>query len=129
MPLFLCKLCGKVYNPSTVVGNKGMCRECMQNLDDMYAGIHKLLAGLGEIDKLNLTDIAEELNMKIEDVNLLYEMGYFERDIQTYTRTPSKRQELAKEFGHELDVLKEHRRVTTTYSGELYRRKNIRADY
>ncbi len=123
MPLFLCSLCGKVYDPATVTGNKGICHECKNNLDNMYVQIHRVFTRRGEIDSINLQDIAEEAEMNLEDVKLLYELGYFERDMQTYCRIPSARQELAREFNREVDVLREHKKITT-YSGTIYKRKN-----
>ena len=125
--LLLCNLCGKAYNPNTVLNKRGICGECLKRLDDMYSGIHKYITAQGEIDDLTLSDIARELEIDPDDVRLLYDLGYFDRDLQTYSRTPSKRYELAKEFEHEIEVLKEHAKITT-YGGLIYRRKSTNDD-
>ena len=123
MQLFLCDLCGKAYDPHAVLVDKGICKDCTQELDSMYAGIHSLIVSIGEMDKLNLEDVSRRLEIDMEDIKILYDLGYFERDIQTYCRTPSERQILAQEFERELKLLIERNKITT-YGGIVYNRKD-----
>lgn len=122
MPLLTCGLCGKLYSFKNAFDKKGICLDCLQNLDELYSHIHKYIAKLGEIKNVSPQSIADETGMKLEDVNLLFELGFFERDIQTYSHTTSERQKLAEEFEHELHDMKAERRANT-YGGMIYRRK------
>lgn len=113
--LLLCNLCGKAYNPNTVLNQRRICGDCLKRLDDMYSGIHKYITAQGKIDDITLSDITSELEIEPDDVRLLYDLGYFDRDLQTYCTTPSKRYEQAKEFERETEVLREHAKIATLW--------------
>ena len=42
--------------------------------------------------------------MEIQDIKLLIALGFLERDIQTYDKTPSPRQVLAEKFEREKEA-------------------------
>lgn len=122
MSLLICSLCGKIYDSKSVPVRRKICRECLGRLDGMYSGIHEYIARHGEMKGINLQEIAEGCSLEAEDVKLLLDMGYFERDIQTYGKAESERQRLAEIFERELKNMQDRGRLST-YGGEIYRRK------
>lgn len=126
MSLFTCRLCGRVFDPGEFPNSHGVCEYCFQRLERMYSGVHKYIRDHGGIPSFDVQGIADELEMNKEDVALLMEMGFFERDIQTYSLVPSERQKLAREFEYGLEDLIRRYKLTT-YGGVIYSRKPAKA--
>ena len=63
------------------------------------------------------------MDITTQEVQALVELGYIERDLQTYGKNKkSSRQHLADQFNNELEKMK-HEGVTT-YGGIVYSRDN-----
>ncbi len=110
-----CKSCGKVFNSR---GRK-VCPDCMMRLEELYSYIHDYLRD--HDDDYNVETLAEAMDINPVDVQLLVEMGYIERDLQTYSKKKQgMRQKLADELNHELDKMRKEN--VTTYGGMIYSR-------
>lgn len=136
MELARCNLCGKLFVPFSHPGhNKGFCRECEIKLEALYlsSGISEYIKSHKINGEIDANKISQELNIPRRDLELMIEAGLLERDIQTYSKTPSRRQVLAEAFEHEINrLVKPHhiesvKRKITTYGGKIYnRRKYLR---
>lgn len=124
MSLTLCKLCGKVYDSASSFYGRSICIECQRKLEAMYVKVHKYINDHGGLKNFDVNAISEEVEMDLSDIKILMDLGFFERDIQTYSNIPSERQRMAKEFSDELDRMIE-RKKATNYGGKIYRRKII----
>lgn len=134
MGLFKCKLCGKVYSTESQSIRANLCRHCFLRLEDMYSasGIHDYIRDNGLAEDFDPVELAHELEMNPRIVELLFEMGFFDRDIQVYSYSSrEKKRALAKEFSHEIDRLAKKNnepeiKITPpiiSYGGRLYRRQ------
>ena len=140
MGLFKCKLCGKVHPTTSQSSKKNLCIDCFLKLEDMYthARIHDYIRDNGLSEDFDIEELSHELRMNPRNIELLYNMGFFDRDIQVYTHD-NHRKELAEEFKHELERINnneiiEHEQVNSspksrkkhiTYSGRIYSRKRF----
>lgn len=121
MSLASCRLCGKLYDNSKSANARGICLNCLNRLETLYSGIHEYIRTHDELKSLNVDYLAKVLRMKPDDIQLLLDMGYFERDIQTYSRLSTERQELASKFRSAIDRMNSQRKITT-YGGLVYDR-------
>lgn len=119
MSLGRCRLCGKLYDTSK--GSRSLCPACLTRLENMYTGVHDYLR-THSLKSLDVRVLAGELNMRPQDIQLLMDMGFLERDIQTYSNLHTERQELAKKFNSAIDRMKVLQKLSS-YGGEIYRRK------
>ncbi len=104
----ICKLCGKVFNGHQV--------------EAKYSQIHCYIRDNKEEARFDPAYLAKMTGVRVSDIKLLISMGCLERDIQTWSTTPSELSILAREFKHEIDKMIEERR-TTTYGWKIYKRK------
>ena len=104
MPLVSCRICGKVFIASGYQEYSRMCGACYTRLEEMYSssGIHEYLRKHGVSGEINVEELAAELDMDSRDIRMLINAGFLERDIQTYSRGPSRRQALADKIEHEI---------------------------
>lgn len=116
--LSMCKLCGKVFDPYAVPGDKGICFECLRKLDGMYSKIHDYIRDNKEEARFDPAYLAKMTNISIDNVKLLISMGYLERDMQTWSSVPSARRALAGKFEQAAARIKADHILTT------YRRNN-----
>ena len=116
--LSMCKLCGKVFDPYAVPGDKGICFECLQKLEGMYSKIHDYIRDNKEEARFDPVYLAKMTNISLDNVKLLISMGYLERDMQTWSKVPSKRHELAGKFERAAARIREDQMLIT------YRRTN-----
>ena len=116
--LSMCKLCGKVFDPYAVPGDKGIYFECLQKLEGMYSKIHDYIRDNKEEARFDPVYLAKMTNISLDNVKLLISMGYLERDMQTWSKVPSKRHELAGKFERAAARIKEDQMLIT------YRRTN-----
>ncbi len=116
--LSMCKLCGKVFDPYAVPGDKGICFECLRKLDGMYSKIHDYIRDNKEEARFDPAYLAKMTNISIDNVKLLISMGYLERDMQTWSNVPSERRALAGKFEQAAARIKSDHILTT------YRRRN-----
>ena len=121
--LSMCKLCGKVFDPYAVPGDKGICFECLSKLDGMYSKIHDFIRDNKEEARFDPVYLAKMTNISLDNVKLLISMGYLERDMQTWSKVPSPRRALAGKFEQAVARLKEEQKLTT-YGGRIYGHKN-----
>ena len=121
--LSMCKLCGKVFDPFAVPGNKGICFECLRKLDGMYSKIHDYLRDNKEDARFDPVYLSRVTNISLDNVKLLISMGYLERDMQTWSNIPSERRSLARKFESALERMKYEQKLTT-YGGRIYSHKN-----
>ena len=119
----MCKLCGKVFDPHIVPGDKGICFECLRKLDGMYSKIHEYIRDNKEEARFEPVYIAKMTNISLDNVKLLISMGYLERDMQTWSKKPSARRALAGKFEQAIERMKDEQKITT-YGGRIYRHKN-----
>ena len=120
MPLNECKLCRKIYNGFE--GQK-ICGACVRRLEEIYGRVHEYMRDNADKD-FDIDTLADEMDISPVDVQALVDLGYIERDLQTYSRDKKgSRQKLAEAINGEVEKLK---RNITTYGGVLYARDNQR---
>ena len=119
--LDLCKVCGKVFNGASMPGGKKICPECLVKLEAVYSELHDYIRRCNGDVYFDPAYLAEATGISLENVKLLIDMGYLERDIQTWGSTPSERTVQAKRFESEIDRISQERR-NTTYGGKIYKR-------
>ena len=103
MPLFPCRLCGKVFTSS---GGR-TCPSCLARLDELYPRVRRYLRDNPKVN-FNVEAVAEEMGTDIRDIQSLVDLGYLDRDIGKQTSTEeARRQKLAKEFEGSLKQMKD----------------------
>lgn len=122
MALRECKVCKTLYDDETLIGTTEICHSCRMRLEGTYARIHNYIR---ENKNIELARIMEETKTTPAEMEIILELGWMERDIQTYTGTITERQKLAKEFAEELAKMIE-RGKSTTYGGVHHRYMNRR---
>ena len=122
MALRECKVCKTLYDDETFIGTTEICHSCRMRLEGTYGRIYSYIRDHKEIDPAK---IMEETKTTPAEMEIILELGWLERDIQTYSGTMSERQKLAKEFAEELAKMIE-RSKATTYGGVNHRYKNRR---
>lgn len=140
LDLFKCKICGKVLSTSMLSSKSNLCRHCFARLEELYdkLGIHNYIRRYGLAEDFKPEDLARELKIDPRTVRTLYDLGFFERDLQTYNHgAKERRRSLADEISQEVDKLKGRTRSRTerqpivpppprkspSYGGTLYRRR------
>ena len=119
MPLIECKLCRRIYN-----GFEGqrVCGDCIRRLEEIYGHVHEYMRDNQDRD-FDLETLADEMEISPVDIQALVDLGYIERDLQTYSRDKKgTRQKLAEAINVEVEKLK--RNNITTYGGVVYAREN-----
>ena len=114
-------MCGKVFNGASMPSSRKICPECLTKLEAMYSELHDYIRRCNGDVLFDPAYLAEATGISIENVKLLIDMGYLERDIQTWSSTPSERSLQAKKFEREIDQIVQERR-NTTYGGKVYKR-------
>ena len=118
MALIKCRLCGMLFN----AGQRKYCSNCMRKLDELYGRVHEYMRD-NEDEEFDIYTLADAMDITTPEVQALVELGYIERDLQTYGKNKkSSRQHLADQFNNELEKMK-HEGVTT-YGGIVYSRDN-----
>ena len=125
MALSECKICKSLYDNETQQGNSEICHSCRMMLEGTYERIHNYLRDHGTTMKIDIQKLAEDTSTTPAEMQILVELGWLERDIQTYSWTISDRQILAGEFARELEKMIERNKKSTTYKGfnRRYERK------
>ena len=119
MPLISCRRCGKAFI-GVDKGRGNVCVDCYRHLERIYGLAHEYLRDHPN-ERFDVRKLAFELGVNSFDIQTLVEMGWLERDIQTYTSTAETRKQQANEFQRELDRLKEKNK-RTFYGGDIYSR-------
>ncbi|MBQ3457220.1 MAG: hypothetical protein IJG36_12345, partial [Synergistaceae bacterium] len=88
-----------------------------------YGRIHNYIRDRKKIDVYDIARLAEETGTTPAEMEIILELGWLERDIQTYAGTISERQKLAEEFSRELKKMIEERKKVRTYDGANRRYK------
>ncbi len=123
MPLNECKLCRKIYNGFE--GQK-ICPACVRRLEEIYGRVHEYMRDNADKD-FDIDTLADEMEISPVDVQALVDLGYIERDLQTYSRDKKgSRQKLAEAINGEVEKLK---RNITTYGGVIYSREKKNDDH
>lgn len=123
MPLNECKLCRKIYNGFE--GQK-ICPACVRRLEEIYGRVHEYMRDNADKD-FDIDTLADEMEISPIDVQALVDLGYIERDLQTYSRDKKgSRQKLAEAINGEVEKLK---RNITTYGGVIYSREKKNDDH
>ncbi len=141
MGLFKCKLCGKVLSTNFLSVKHNLCKRCFIDLEELYdkSGIHNYIRDHGLPENFTPEQLAEDLGLNPRNVVLLYELGFFERDIQVYSHAGKERREkLAGELSFELNKMRIRKKInqardsepkeinktnSNSYGGSLYRRR------
>ncbi|MBQ6973063.1 MAG: hypothetical protein IJP86_12010 [Synergistaceae bacterium] len=112
-----CKLCRRIYNGFD--GQK-ICGDCIRRLESIYGRVHEYMRD-NQNRNFDLDTLADEMDISPVDVQALVDLGYIERDMQTYSRDKKgTRQKLAEAINVEVEKLK--RNNITTYGGVIYAR-------
>ena len=127
MALRECKVCKTLYNDETYAGTTEICHDCRMRLEGTYSRLHNYLRDHAPQKKIDVQRMAEDTETTAAEMKIILELGWLERDIQTYTRTVSERQLLAEEFKRELGKMIE-RKKAMTYGGKIYNRKKYRKE-
>ncbi|MBQ3402459.1 MAG: hypothetical protein IJG65_03660 [Synergistaceae bacterium] len=122
MALNECKLCRRAYNGFE--GQK-ICPDCIRRLESIYGRVHEYMRDNEDRD-FDLDTISDEMDISPVDIQALIDLGYLERDIQTYSRSKKgSRQKLAEALNGEMEKM---RRNITTYGGVVYAREGREKD-
>ena len=116
MALVECKHCRRIYN-----GYEGqrICPDCTRKLEEIYGRVHEYMRD-NQDKNFDLETLADEMEISPVDIQALVDLGYIERDLQTYSRDKKgTRQKLAEAINAEAEKLK---RNITTYGGMIYSR-------
>ncbi|MBQ3447896.1 MAG: hypothetical protein IJG37_09675 [Synergistaceae bacterium] len=124
MSLRECKVCRTLYDDETYVGTTEICHDCRMRLEGTYGRIHNHIRDSKSIDPHDLQRLADDTGTTPAEMQIIFELGWLERDIQTYGGTVSERQKLAEEFARELQKMIDERKDVYTYGGKIYSRKN-----
>lgn len=122
MALVECKLCRRIYN-----GFEGqrICANCIRRLEEIYGHVHEYMRD-NQDKNFDLETLADEMDISPVDIQALVDLGYIERDLQTYSKDKKgTRQKLAEAINAEAEKLK---RNITTYGGVLYARESHKKD-
>ena len=122
MALIECKLCRRIYN-----GFEGqrICGNCIRRLEEIYGHVHEYMRD-NQDKNFDLETLADEMEISPVDIQALVDLGYIERDLQTYSKDKKgSRQKLAEAINAEAEKLK---RNITTYGGVLYARESHKKD-
>ena len=123
MALRECKVCKSLYDDETYIGTTEICHNCRMRLEGTYGRIYNYIRDRGEINVHDLARLAEETGTTPAEMEIIIDLGWLERDIQTYSTTISDRQKLAKEFAAELKKMIEEHKKIRTYDGANRRYK------
>ena len=118
MALIECRLCRRIYN-----GFEGqrICGNCIRRLEDIYGRVHEYMRD-NQDKNFDLDTLADEMDISPVDIQALVDLGYIERDLQTYGREKKgTRQKLAEAISGEVEKLR--RNNITTYGGVIYARE------
>ena len=115
-----CRICQAFYDDRAYYARRGLCYNCMSKLEDISNRVHDYIK-THEITNINVHAIAREVKANPEDIENLFELGFLERDIKTYSNVKTERQELAEKFRREMNVMTRQRKITT-YGGHIYSR-------
>ncbi len=119
MALVKCRLCGMLYDSINIPKHK-ICPNCIRRLDELYGHVHEYMRD-NEDENFDIYKLAEAMDLDTADVQALVDLGYIERDLQTYSRKRrGPRGELADKINGEIDKMK--RNKVTTYGGVVYSR-------
>ena len=121
MALVKCRLCGMLYDAPNIPKHK-ICPNCIRRLDELYGHVHEYMRD-NEDENFDIYKLAEAMDLDTADVQALVDLGYIERDLQTYSRKRrGPRGELADKINGELDKMR--RNKVTTYGGVIYSRND-----
>ena len=116
MALIRCRLCGTLFNSE----KRKYCVNCMKKLDALYGRVHEYMRDNNDED-FDIYTLADAMDITTQEVQALVELGYIERDLQTYgKKKKSDRQKLAEQLNNELEKMR-HEGITT-YGGVVYSR-------
>ena len=112
-----CKLCRRIYNG---LEGQRICGDCIRRLESIYGRVHEYMRD-NQDKNFDLDMLADEMEISPVDIQALVDLGYIERDMQTYSRDKKgTRQKLAEAINVEVEKLK--RNNITTYGGMIYAR-------
>ena len=118
MALVKCRLCGMLYDDSAP--RHRICGNCIRRLEELYGQVHEYMRD-NKDDDFDIYTLADDLNMDTADIQALVDLGYIERDLQTYSRRKTgPRGKLAEELNNELEKMRKNH--VMTYGGFLYAR-------
>lgn len=123
MALRECKVCKSLYDDETYIGTTEICHDCRMRLEGTYGRIHNYIRDRKTISIHDIARLAEETGTTPAEMEIIVELGWLERDIQTYGTEISDRQALAKEFADELKKMINERKKVRTYDGANHRYK------
>ena len=125
MGIVKCRLCGTLFNHPNPTGNR-ICRNCMRRLEELYDHVHEYMRDNDEED-FDMYTLADSMGISTADVQALVDLGYIERDLQTYRKNKEgSRQQLAEKLNNELDKMRKEN--ITTYGGIVYSREKRNDD-
>ncbi|MBQ6775940.1 MAG: hypothetical protein IJP53_05720 [Synergistaceae bacterium] len=117
MGLVKCRLCGMLYESGQQT--QRICRRCISRLDELYGRVHEYMRD-NEDEDFDIYNLADAMDISTADVQALVDLGYIERDLQTYSKNKrGSREALAAKLNNELEKMK---RTLTTYGGVVYAR-------
>ena len=143
MGLFRCKYCDRVYSTESQSSKRNLCQNCYMKLEDLYSrsGIHDYIRDHGLEKNFDIEKFAREIGMNPRNVKILYDLGFFDRDIQVYGNSyNSDKKKLVEQFKGEIEKLKhkdepeknefhDSRQRTkskfVSYGGRLYNRRTF----
>ena len=118
MGLVKCRMCGMLYESGQQ--SHRICRRCRQRLEELYGRVHEYMRD-NEDEDFDIYNLADAMDISTADVQALVDLGYIERDLQTYSKNKKgSREVLAAKLNNELEKMK--RENVTTYGGVVYSR-------
>ena len=117
MGLVKCRMCGMLYESGQQTYR--ICRKCQQRLEELYGRVHEYMRD-NEDEDFDIYNLADAMDISTMDVQALVDLGYIERDLQTYSKHKrGSREVLAAKLNNELEKMK---KGITTYGGMIYSR-------
>lgn len=98
MALTSCRLCGKVFSSEF---EQDICPECAKYIETIYSEAHDYIKQ--QKQGFSAEQIADVTDVNINEIKRLMNLGYFERDMQTYGPRPTQRQKLVMEILEEIE--------------------------
>ena len=101
MALQKCRLCNRIYASESLTGHR-ICRSCIHKLEDTYVLVHEYIRD-NEGEDFDIYSLAEATGISTAEIQAIADLGWLERDFQTYADTEkSKRERLAAALNAEI---------------------------
>lgn len=122
MALQKCRLCDRLYAAGSPTEYR-VCGNCRRKLEDLYGHVHEYMRD-NKDEEFDIYKLSEAMEISTAEVQALVDLGYLDRDLQTYARSEKeKREKLVEGLNGELKKFETKKAPVTTYGGIVYSRR------